>query len=68
MAITPPRFHVDENVYFTSATDRRHNAVPTGRFVVVAVMPRNASGIHQYRVQPADRGPLRLVTELELRR
>ena len=68
MAITSPRFHVDDSVYFSSAKDTRHKAVPTGRFVVVAVMPRDASGIHQYRVQPADRGPLRLVTELELRR
>ena len=68
MTTTPPRFRVDDTVYFSTAKDTRHETVPTGRFVVVAVMPRDAAGIHQYRVQPADRGPLRVVTELQLRR
>jgi hypothetical protein len=68
MTITTPRFRVDDSVYFSTAKDTRHKVAPTGRFVVVAVMPRDACGIHQYRVEPADRGPMRLVTELELRR
>lgn len=68
MTIISPRFRIDDSVYFTSAKDARHKAAPTGRFIVVAVMPRDASGVHQYRVQPVDQGPLRLVTELQLRR
>ena len=68
MATDGPRFRVDDYVYFSAQMSTRHKQVPPGRFVVVAVLPRDPSGSHQYRVKPTDSGPLRLATELELRR
>jgi hypothetical protein len=63
-----PRFSVDDYVYFAPHSVMRHKEIPSGRFVVVAVMPRDQAGIPQYRIQPAGAGPLRMATELELKR
>jgi hypothetical protein len=68
MTVNPPRFRVDDYVYFSISKDTRYKEAPTDRFVVVAVMPRDSAGIHQYRIQPTGSGPSRLATELELRR
>jgi hypothetical protein len=68
MAIDTPRFSVDDYVYFSPHKDMRYKSAPAGRFIVVAVMPRDSLGIPQYRVQPTDSGPSRIATEHELRR
>ncbi len=68
MAVDSPRFRIDDFVYFVPQKDTQYKEVPSERFTVVAVMPRDRAGNHQYRIRPSGPGPLRMATELELRR
>jgi len=66
MTMNGPQFNVDDHVYF-SQQKIRQLALPEGRFVVVAVMPVDQAGNRQYRIRPANSGPLRVASELELK-
>jgi hypothetical protein len=61
-----PRFRVDDRVVFSPQNPRGQQF--SERFVVTAVMPRDGSGVFQYRIRPSGAGPQRLVTEPELSR
>ena len=63
-----PRYRVDDFVYFSAENALSHSQQSSERFVVVAVMPRDRVGNHQYRIRPTGTGPQRVATELELRR
>jgi hypothetical protein len=63
-----PRFRIDDHVYFAESGGPGRGAVAAARYVIVAVMPKDITGSHQYRIKPTDAGPHRLVRELELRR
>lgn len=67
MTADTPRFHIDEAVYLVAQREPRIRESSSERFVVVAIMPRDRAGSHQYRIRPAGAGPLRMATELELR-
>lgn len=68
MATDAPRFRIDDAVCFLPQKHSRLREVPSERFVVVAVMPCDRAGIHQYRIRPVGPGPLRMATEQELKR
>ncbi len=63
-----PRFKIDDFVYFAESGSPGRGALAAARYVIVAVMPKDMTGSHQYRIKPTDTGPHRLVRELELRR
>jgi len=67
MALNNPRFHVDDSVFFLPQKNTRLGQLPSERFVIVAVMPRDHTGIPQYRIRPSGPGPLRMASESELR-
>ena len=68
MAAGSPRFCIDDSVYLVPQKDTRYKEAPSERFTIVAVMPQDRAGVHQYRIRPSGPGPLRMATELELRR
>jgi len=67
MTTGAPRFRIDDCVYFLPQKHTRLEETSSDRFTVVAIMPRDQAGTHQYRIQPAGSGPQRMATELELK-
>ena len=63
-----PRFRIDDFVYFFPQNSSPRGYESSERFVVVAVLPTDRAGSHQYRIRPTGSGPQRVATELELRR
>lgn len=63
-----PRFRIDDHVYFSPQNSSSRSRQSTERFIVVGVMPQDGTGSYQYRIKPTASGPLRVATELELRR
>jgi hypothetical protein len=63
-----PRYHVDDQVFFSPANGAPRGQQSTERYTVVAVLPLDHAGSYQYRLRPTDGGPQRVATELELRR
>jgi hypothetical protein len=68
MATDGPRFHIDDSVYLVPQKDTRYKDASLERFTIIAVMPPDRAGTHQYRIRPTGPGPQRMATELELRR
>ncbi len=63
-----PRYRIDERVFFsTQAMNARSQQSPE-RYTIVAVMPVDRAGVHQYRLRPSGAGPERVANELELTR
>ena len=63
-----PRYRVDDQVFFSPANAAARMEASTERYVVVAVLPPDRDGSHQYRLRPTGSGPQRVASELELRR